>query len=112
MDSVLVMDGNEHVREPEVRVRAAAPRGSPASPLVSPMQRDVVFGLAVVLLVAVAIFAAYAYAQESSFYDAILKEARDKATCQENAMLFEVALAPFRSLSMVRTAALFLSFVL
>jgi hypothetical protein len=89
------------------------PAGSPRQALVSQRQRDVVFTLAAVLLVAVAFFVVLAYQQESSFYEAILDNARkNNDLCPENTLLFEVALAPFRSLSIVRMAALFLSFVL
>ncbi len=93
-------------------VPVPAPAVVPAPALVSELHRGLLFGLAGLLLVFVAGFAGAAYWQESSFYDLILSDARKSAACAENAMLFEVALAPFRSLSMVRTAGLFLSFVM
>jgi hypothetical protein len=75
-------------------------------------ERRAVFILAALLFVVLSAFTMIAYRTESQFYDDILRQARDSGTCQENIMTFQVALAPFRSLSMVRTAALFLSFVL
>src|SRR5690606_32919711 len=58
------------------------------------------------------VFMVIAYRSEAAFYSEILTHARQAGSCAENVMAFEVALAPFRSLSVVRTAALFLSFVL
>jgi hypothetical protein len=80
--------------------------------LTSKGERHALFVVLIVLFVALSAFTAFAYASESSFYERILQQASDSHICRENVMAFQVALAPFRSLSMVRTAALFLSFVL
>lgn len=93
------------------RAVVVAVEPAPAA-LISGGQRSVVFGLAAVLFAAVAVFALVAYLREATFYDGILEHARGIQTCGENVMAFEIALAPFRSLAIVRAAALFLSFVL
>lgn len=84
----------------------------PAPELVSSLEKRALFVLTALLFPVLSIFTLIAYRSESAFYAEILAHARDSATCSENVMAFQVALAPFRSLSMVRTAALFLSFVL
>jgi tellurite resistance protein TehA-like permease len=80
--------------------------------LTTPSERRVLFAVLLVLFVALCAFTFVSYSKESSFYENILDQASKGGVCRENVMLFQVALAPFRSLSMVRTAALFLSFVL
>jgi hypothetical protein len=80
--------------------------------LIGLTEKRILFGMSALLFVGLSLFTVIAYRSEAAFYSEILNHARKAGTCAENVMAFEVALAPFRSLAIVRTAALFLSFVL
>jgi hypothetical protein len=80
--------------------------------LIGLLEKRVLFVMSALLFVGLSLFTVIAYRSEATFYSEILNHARKAGTCAENVMAFEVALAPFRSLAIVRTAALFLSFVL